>query len=315
MSDTVIGNEGFNLLEKTHEDSLTEVWKACNLSLRCTVNICFLKPEPSSDEKKVLDFIGEARKAAGIEHPNIQFIYDVAQSNGVPCVVTEFVDGPSLETIIKTGPMPPKKAVPIAVTVAKALQYAWESRELTHRNIQPACIRIDDRTGSVKLTNLGQDPRYYLGSSGGVTQGNPHFLSPEQAKGSSGFDYRTDMYGLGATLYCMLTGIAPFSHCEPREALQMQVLGRLKNPQLIAPDISPLLLHVLEKLTMKNSKDRYRNWKQAITALEKTLTTRVVVKQRPTSQESTIDTTPPPAKTRVLRRSQERYRNRLGRSK
>lgn len=313
MSDTVIGNEGFNLLDKTHDDALTEVWKAYNLSLRCTVNICFLKAEAVSDESKVHDFIGAARKTAGIVHPNIQFLYDVAQTDGVPCVVTEHIEGPTLETITKTGPMLPTKAIPIIISVAKALQYAWESRQLTHRNIQPACIKIEDITGNVKLTNLGQDPRFYFGSTGGVTQGNPYFLSPEQAKGASGFDYRTDMYGLGATLYCMLTGVVPFSHCKPREALQMQVLGKLKNPQNIVSHISPMLLHVLEKLMMKNVEDRYRNWKQAISAIEKAINTKVVVKHRSSKTESTIDTTKPVSKKKALKRSVDRYRKRLQR--
>ncbi len=316
MAETIIGSTGFSLIERVRSDSDTEVWKAINLSLQCPVSICLLKQDDSGKMQREENFIGRARAAAGIRHSNIQFLYEISQINGFPCVVAEHVEAPTLTEIVAGGRLSVKTALSMAICIAKALQYVWDKHHLIHNHIQPSCIRHDSATGTTKLMHLGQDPRFYVGGSGSVKQGNPHYLAPEQAKGVGSLDFRTDMYSLAATLYFVLTGIEPFSHCSPREALQMQVLGTLENPLATVPSVSPFLIYVLEKMLMKSPDGRFSSWDEAIRALEKSRTTRVVLGRHRSKGQSTLGTALPLSpKKRVIVRARQAHRLRVRKAK
>jgi len=108
--------------------------------------------------------------------------------------------------------MDPRQAIAVTVNVAEALAYAWNRAQLIHRDIKPANIFLS-REGEVKLGDLGLAKS--LLSSVNVTQtgaimGTPHYMSPEQGRGDSQIDFRTDIYSLGCALYHMLTGHPPF---------------------------------------------------------------------------------------------------------
>jgi serine/threonine protein kinase len=163
-------------------------------------------------------FVREARAVAALDHPNIVRVYDMERAGGVPFMVMEYVDGTSLHQVVAGfGPLAPGRAADYARQAALGLQHAHE-HGLIHRDVKPGNLLLD-RVGAVKLLDLGL-ARFLrdAGRNGNVTAryndeavvGTVEYMSPEQGTTGAELDIRSDVYSLGATLYFLLTGRAPF---------------------------------------------------------------------------------------------------------
>ena len=163
----------------------------------------------SGAEQWLERFKREARAAGQRIHPNIVTVLDCGEESGLPFLVMEFVDGPSLASLLKTsGPLPPERATAIVAQVLSGLGLAHESG-IIHRDIKPSNIlvpanspvKIADfgiaRTDSSDLTVVGD----FLGT--------PAYVAPEQLRGEP-VDNRSDLFAVGVVLFEALTGVKPF---------------------------------------------------------------------------------------------------------
>lgn len=165
----------------------------------------------ASDEFKQR-FIQEAKTAAPLKHPSIVTLHDWGEDKGHPFFTMEYVEGRSLADLLKEGPLDPMRAAQFIATASRAVQYAHE-RGILHRDLKPSNI-ILAKDGTPKITDFGlakrlhEDPELTLP---GQTVGSPGYLPPEQVALKHGpAQPASDVYGLGATLYCLLTGRPPF---------------------------------------------------------------------------------------------------------
>lgn len=281
---------GFTVIEKVSENSRTESWLARQVTLDRLVIIKRLKPAYAADQKEVRAFIDPARSAARLKHPNIVQIYDVAEEHENHYVIMEHVGGRSVAEIVEQdGPLPEKEALHIAHQVAEALDSAWTVAHIVHRNIKPENI-ILDRHKNVKIADVGLAK--VAGSDtddDDVIEGTPNYMAPEQISNSAAVDFHADMYGLGAALYHILTGNAPFDELAPMEILQQHMSGNLPDPRKNQPQISGGTVLLMHRLLMKKPGDRYAQWKDVCADISALLNGRTGAIRAPGDGASTLE--------------------------
>ena len=203
--------ERYDLEEIVGTGGMSTVFRARDAQLERRVAIKILHERFSEDEEYVARFRHEARAVAQLAHPNIVTVIDRGEDDGRQYIVFEFVDGENLkELIVRSGPLPLRRAVELAVVVADGLSFAHE-HGLVHRDVKPQNVLLSEN-GTVKVTDFGIARS--LDVDHGVTQtgtvvGTGEYLAPEQASGGA-VSPATDVYSLGVVLWEMLTGHVPF---------------------------------------------------------------------------------------------------------
>jgi tRNA A-37 threonylcarbamoyl transferase component Bud32 len=202
-------------------------------------------------------FVREARAAAAIRDDHIIAIHAVEDQGPVPYLVMEFIDGCTLETLIRQGgPLEVPAVLRIGIQIARGLAAAHQ-QGLIHRDIKPANILLENGVQRVRLTDFGLARAADDASltQSGFIAGTPNYMSPEQVNGDP-IDHRGDLFSLGSVLYEMCTGRAPF-----RAPNTAAVLRRVaEEPPRPIPDINPdvpePLCRLIERLHAKNPADR-----------------------------------------------------------
>src|SRR6516165_6447611 len=204
-------------------------YKAFDVDLRCPVTLKVISEKYIGDRSARLRFLREARAAASVRDANVASVFHLGQSRGNYFYAMEFVEGETLERLIKrAGRLDVKLALEITTQVAGGLA-AVHKRNLVHRDIKPSNIMVlAEEGGSVtaKIIDLGlakpatDTPAEARISTPGAFAGTPEFASPEQFAGV-GVDIRSDLYSLGVTLWEMLTGEVPFRGT-PSEVMYQQ---------------------------------------------------------------------------------------------
>src|SRR5262245_23090719 len=204
-----------------------EVYRARDARLARDVAIKVLPSQVAADPDRLARFEREAQVLASLNHSNIAQIHGVDDSAGVPALVMELVEGPTLADRIAKGPIPLDEALPIAKQIAEALEAAHE-QGIIHRDLKPANIKV--RTDStVKVLDFGLakafDPAVPSGNAtlsptlsmhatqAGIILGTAAYISPEQAAGKP-VDKRADVWSFGVVLWEMLTGQSLFGSGE-----------------------------------------------------------------------------------------------------
>jgi len=276
---------GYDVREHMGSSSQTDVWRAFQTSVRRDVTLKVLKPEFAADPDEVERFHDEARRTAHLKHDAIMCLYDVCQHEGRHILVMEYVAGPTVEQVLRSaGRIPVARALRMALQTAEALEYAWISHKLIHRNVTPRSIFLGAGP-AVKLGYFGLslrvDPsRPDSRLSSGMTEGTPQYMSPEQASGSPALDCRSDMYSLGATLYHMLTGVRPFGNVDPVEAMRQHISGTLPRPDKLCPGLSSGVYILLRRLMMKDPGRRFADWESVAVMIERVLSGKIFVQSR-----------------------------------
>jgi len=214
-------------------------------------------------------FLTEARLATQIDHPNMVHVYDYGRDNGHFYLVMEYIDGPSAKArIIRDGRLPWPEAVRLAIQVAEGLA-AGAKEGIIHRDVKPENILIDSN-GMAHIADLG------LAKEEGVNEplpsdtslGTPDYMSPEQVSNSEEVDFRTDIYALGATLFHMICGKAPFTGRSAYEVMVKHVSAALPSPTKYVPDLPPEVGDVMRKMMARDPDDRYQSYEELIADLE-----------------------------------------------
>ena len=215
------------------------------------------------DEESRQRLVREARAAALLQHDHVVTVHSVANpADAAPYIVLQYIDGPSLrERIVEVGQLEPRAAATIAVGVAKGLTAA-HAAGMVHRDIKPGNIMLDCGDGRAKIMDFGlvrqaaaSDPLTH----DGVCLGTPEYMSPEQIATPSLIDARTDVYGLGMTLYEMLTGTLPF-----RGAVHQVMHQILHDCPLTPRRLNALVPHDLDTICLKAiEKDAARRYQTA----------------------------------------------------
>ena len=244
---------GYELLEEIGRGGMGVVFKARQQSLGRLVAVKMLAGSRWAQPGTLARLRQEARALSRLNHPHVVQVIDVIETGETPAIVLEFVDGLSLAKKQAGAPLAPKEAAQIALTLSHTLAAVHE-QGLLHRDIKPANVLVS-RTGEIKISDFGIAKE--VGNADGLTMtgdvlGSPAYMAPEQMEGQhSLFDVRTDVYGLGATLYEMLTGRPPFVGGTVVETLDQVREREPVAPRVLQPgiprDLETICLTCLEK--------------------------------------------------------------------
>src|SRR6478672_6201953 len=250
----ILSNFGdYELLEEIGRGGQGIVYRAHQESLNRTVAVKLIGLGPWTTEAHLKRFRWEAEAAASLEHPGIVPIYEVGERDGQCYFSMKLVEGGQLDEVVRREPMPIQQSAELIAKVARTVHYAHE-HGILHRDIKPGNILLD-KNGEPHLTDFGLARLVEAESS--VTQtlevlGTPSYMAPEQAVGNNaGISSVTDVYGLGAVLYQLLTGQPPFAGGTTYETIKLLLDTEPRQPRLLNPkidrDLSTICLKCLEK--------------------------------------------------------------------
>jgi serine/threonine-protein kinase len=254
-----IFSDRYEMVKHIARGGMAQVYLARDLLLDRPVALKVLFPELSVDRSFVERFRREAKAAANLSHPNIVSIYDWGQGDNTYYIVMEYVDGPTLSSLLKQGPLQPERAAAVAASVAAALDFAHR-RGVIHRDVKPGNVLIDDRA-QVKVADFGIARA--VGTSEDLTQtgsvmGTATYFSPEQAQGYA-VDPRSDVYSLGVVLYEMTTGKPPFTGDNPVAIAYKHVKEAPARPSAVNPAVPAGLEAIILKAMAKDPAARYQS--------------------------------------------------------
>src|SRR5207253_1904943 len=201
----------------------------------------------------------EAEAAARLEHPSIVPIHEVGERDGSCYFRMKFIEGGQLDEVVKREPMSIRQGAELIANVARTVHYAHE-HGILHRDIKPGNILLDAK-GEPHLTDFGL--ARLLETESSVTQtldvlGTPSYMAPEQAVGNNAaVSSATDVYGLGAVLYQLLTGQPPFAGGTTYETIKLLLDTEPRQPRLLNPKIDRDLSTICLKCLEKDPKRRY----------------------------------------------------------
>jgi serine/threonine protein kinase/Tfp pilus assembly protein PilF len=249
----------YELLEEVGRGGQGVVFRARQKSLNRTVALKVISLGQWASKAHLRRFRLEAEAAARLEHPGIVPIHEVGERDGSCYFSMKFVEGGQLDEVARREPMPIRRAVELIAKVARTVHYAHE-HGILHRDIKPGNILLD-ANGEPHLTDFGL--ARLVESESSVTHtldvlGTPSYMAPEQAVGNNAaVSSITDVYGLGAVLYQLLTGQPPFAGGATYETIKLLLDTEPKQPRLINPKIDRDLSTICLKCLEKDPKRRY----------------------------------------------------------
>ncbi|MCK4764994.1 MAG: protein kinase [Candidatus Aminicenantes bacterium] len=254
---------------------MAEIYKAKKKGVKGFEKIIALKKILSGygeDDKYIEMFVDEAKIAAELSHPNIVQIYDLGKKDDFYFIAMEHVLGKDLRLILRKlaglkRPFPEELALHLILKVLSALNYAHSAKdssgralEIVHRDVSPPNILVSF-SGDVKLTDFGvsKATNKMHETVSGALKGKLLYMSPEQAKGDSAVDYRSDLYSVGIILFELITGKKLFIDSSDLLVLKKVQEGEVIMPREIKKDINPELENIILKSLNKNRDRRYNN--------------------------------------------------------
>lgn len=243
----------YEVLSEIARGGMGVVHKARHRKLNRIVALKMILSGEFASEEEISRFFTEAQAAATLDHPGIVPVFEIGQHNGMHFFAMGFIEGESLSDRISRGPLPPREAAELARKVAEAIAYA-HGKGVIHRDLKPANVLLDVN-GEPKITDFGLARKTEQDSGltrTGAVIGTPSYMSPEQASGKTNeVGCASDIYSLGAILYCMLTGRPPFQAATPVDTIiqvieQNPVPIRLLNRN-VPNDLEAIALKCLSK--------------------------------------------------------------------
>lgn len=268
----ILGGQ-FRILQCIGSGGMGSVYRAEEPAMGREVAIKILHQKLKDRKDLASRFRREARAMSQLKHPNTArvFMYGELEESGSLYIVMEMLEGRNLnQTVKKSGPMPPERAIPILIPVCHALHEAHELG-IIHRDLKPENIFICNQAGLVdypkvldfglaKVTEAQMQPGSLILTQQGMVFGTPEFMSPEQARGLT-LDARSDIYSLACILYEALTGKLPFDARTPMEYVGKHVTAPPipLDERVSGLSFPPGLGKVIAKALSKRPEDRYRS--------------------------------------------------------
>src|SRR5437762_525333 len=223
----------YELLEEVGRGGQGVVFRARQKSLNRTVALKVISLGQWASKAHLKRFRLEAEAAAHLEHPGIVPIHEVGERDGSCYFSMKFIEGGQLDEVARREPIPIRRAVELMANVVRTVHYAHE-HGILHRDIKPGNILLDAK-GEPHLTDFGL--ARLLETESSVTQtldvlGTPSYMAPEQAVGNNAaVSNATDVYGLGAVLYQLLTGQPPFAGGTTYETIKLLLDTEPRQPR------------------------------------------------------------------------------------
>ena len=252
----------YELVKVLGEGGMGIVYKARQLSLNRAVALKMIKAARFAGADEVRRFQNESEAVAQLDHPNIVPIFEVGQFEDQHYFSMKLIGGESLDKRLKDYTADPRRAADLVRAAAGAVHHAHQ-RGILHRDLKPANILVDAE-GQPHVTDFGLAKRVEGDSEltrSGAILGTPAYMAPEQASGRRGsVTTSTDVYGLGAILYALLTGRAPFGGTTVMDTLE-QVRER---PPESTRKLNPRVPRDLDVICLKSlEKDPWRRYASA----------------------------------------------------
>lgn len=261
----------YRILEQLGQGGMGRVYKAVHQTMNRVVALKILAPHLVRTPKARKLFKNEVQNAGKLAHPNIVTAYDANELGDRIYLVTEYVNGPNLDQLVRDkGPLPVDLACEIIRQAAIGLQHAHEAG-MVHRDIKPANLLVQHNPKNegliVKILDFGLSRLYDpekddLPSAAPVKErtvmGTPDFLSPEQGQGVHDVDIRSDLYSLGCTFYYLLVGRVPYPGGTSLEKLDRH---QHEDPVLLEnyrPDVPETVADIVRRLMAKDPAKRFQ---------------------------------------------------------
>jgi serine/threonine protein kinase len=271
----------YRLLDELGRGGMGRVFKALHTIMGRVVAIKVIAPDLVSDPVAVEWFHREVRASTQLVHPNIVMAFDANEADGLHFLVMEYVQGVTLETLVKQhGPLPVEHACALMSQAALGLQHAHE-KGMVHRDIKPgnlliplpqgeqppeALVKILD-FGLARLQGKNKGDTIALRGEAGLL-GTPDYISPEQSRDIHSADIRSDLYSLGCAFYFALAGRVPFSG---ENAMEKLIKHLMEQPQPLTegrPDVPSEIAAIIERLMAKEPAQRYQTPVELAEALQ-----------------------------------------------
>jgi tRNA A-37 threonylcarbamoyl transferase component Bud32/Tol biopolymer transport system component len=276
---TQLGN--YEIVALLGQGGMGEVYKARDPKLGRLVAIKVLPASLAQDRDLLARFEREARAVATLSHPNVLGIFDFARDRGITYAVMELLEGENLRDRLRTGALPARRAVEIAIELAHGLGAA-HAQGIVHRDVKPENIFLT-ADGRVKVLDFGLAKQ--LASAGarpgtapnalgisvlatemGIVLGTVGYMSPEQVRGEAA-DHRSDIFSFGVVLHEMLSGQRPFRGDSPVQTMAA-ILDQEPPELLLNPVPQPALARLLAHCLEKRAEARFQSMKDVAFALE-----------------------------------------------
>ena len=260
----------YEILAPLGAGGMGEVWRARDPRLGRDVAVKVLPASFSADPERLRRFQQEARAAGALNHPNITAVYDIGTHEGTTYVVSELLEGETLDTRLGEGPLSPRKAIEYALQIARGLAAAHE-KGIVHRDLKPENLFIT-RDGRIKILDFGLArfsapdssespsglPATSAGTEPGIVLGTLGYMSPEQVRGRPA-DPRSDIFSFGAVLYEMLSGKRAFPGTSAADTIS--AILREDPPEVSRSDrqIPDALERIIRHCLEKQPEERFRS--------------------------------------------------------
>src|SRR4051812_1778068 len=255
--DLLLGS--YVLLEKLGEGGMGQVFKAKNWKLGRVVALKLIRKDRLDSPAAVHRFQRGGRAAAALDHPQVGRAYDADQIGGTHLLVMEYIEGTTdlARLVTKNGPLPVPQACEYVRQAALGLQHAHD-RGMVHRDIKPANLLLTADGKVVKVLDMGlarldsaEEDKSSTMTQEGAFMGTPDYIAPEQAVESHTVDIRADLYSLGCTFYCLLTGRVPFPGGTLIQKLDKHRYAEAIEIGTLRPDVPRAVAAVVRKLMAK----------------------------------------------------------------
>lgn len=257
---TMIGEtiSHYKILEKIGEGGMAHVYKAEDTKLKRSIALKFISPQKLGSEETKTRFIQEAQTAAGLNHPNINTIYEINEIENKTFIAMEYIEGTTLRDLIGMSSLNVGKSLDIVCQMAEGLQEAHENRVI-HRDIKSSNIMVTPK-GQVKIMDFGL---VKLEGATKITKttmvmGTVSYMSPEQACGET-IDFRSDIWSVGVVLYEMLTGRLPFQGANDQVILYAIQNKKHEPMSTYRSNLPYLFENIVDRCLQKKLKERYQS--------------------------------------------------------
>jgi serine/threonine protein kinase len=268
----------YEILGRMGVGGMGEVYQALHRRLRRHVAIKVLRPDLIRDSRAIKRFEREVQAAGKLTHPNVVATHDAGEHDGRHYLVMEYVTGSDLASVVKeNGPMSVHQALDCIVQAARGLAHA-HAEGIVHRDVKPSNLLLDTK-GTVKVLDMGlaritdplADPSAASGADltrSGNIMGTIDYMAPEQAMDSRHADARSDIYGLGCTLYYLLNGRPPFSGDTVLKRVTAHQQAQIPHLPATRADVPPGMQAVFAKMVAKAPEARFQTILELLATLE-----------------------------------------------